>query len=291
MLSKNVPHVKLLVIGRSGAGKTTLINSFTNLFHDKSYSDERLISITQNFELRDLNGKLIKIKLQSNIKDFALKQSDNEKGQQCSQTEKCNIYTFEREDLILSLIDTPGLGDTRGIKQDKENVAHIVNGVQVLSDFNAICLVHKGSDSRVDDMLKYLIHELKGMLTKECKNNFILCFTGVVNKFKIDALPAINSMGIPTERMVYFENDCLIPPQRLPSRDEDYEEMADRFWISNKKNYLNAIKLAFKMTPQKTKEIKDLHSNKSILIHLVHDECHIVESVNDKKKFNQAQYS
>ena len=270
---KNVPHLRLLMIGRSGAGKTTLINFFANLFHDKSYDSERLISITQCFEFRDLKGEPIKIRLESNLKD--------QNSQDCSHPQKCKIYTFEKDDLVLSLIDTPGLGDTCGIKQDKESMAHILNGIQQVTAFNAICLVHKGSDAMADNKFRYLINEIKGMLTKECRNCFILCFTSVTNKFKIEAIPALKSMGVPTDRTVYFENDCLIPPNKLPTPDDS----AKAFWTSNKKNYEQVIEFARFMIPKKTNEINDLSSNKSILTQLVQEVALNVELVKIEKKY------
>lgn len=207
------PYLKLLFIGRTGAGKTTLINMITNLFERKTYFDKRLISITQTFTQNNQNDPNNQsfLKLECTFNEFENKQSDGNKKVSESQTEWCNIYTFENSQLKLSLIDTPGLGDTRGPEQDKKNIKEIVIGISKVSDFNAICLVQKQNDARKDDLLKYLIAELRGMLTKECENNFIICFTGVINSEKIDAIHALNEMQIPTKNQVYFENDCLIP--------------------------------------------------------------------------------
>lgn len=276
-------HIKLVVIGRTGAGKTTFINSIVNLFYGVKYPEKRHIAITQNFELRDKNGNPVKIRIECNMDEFKDKQSDNDKGQQFSQTHKCHIYTLESNGLKLSLIDSPGLGDTGGIKQDQQNVANIVNGVRQLSNFNAICLVHKGIDSRVDDMLLYLINELKGMLTKECQKNFIICFTGVVNPTKIDSLGAMQQMEIPTDNYLYFENDCLLPLNLIPNYDEDYEEMTTMYWNRNMKNFKKLLEIASNMIPQSSEPIMVLHHNKSMLHRLVHQESHKAQSINAKK--------
>ena len=284
---ETVPHLKFLVIGRTGAGKTTFINSIINQFYNIGYFDERKIAITQHFELVNSEGENIKIKLANNMPEFKQKQSDSDKGQYVSQTEKCNIYTLEKPGLKLSLIDTPGLGDTRGLKQDKTNVASIIEGVKELADFNAICLVQKGNDARVDQMLSYLINELKGMLTKECQNNFIVCFTNVVNKFKIDALGAMKSMAIPTKNFVFFENDCLIPPTLIPDYDSGYGNVAKTFWEANTTNFNKLIEVSLLMTPQKAEKLVDLHCNKTILLQLIEEESQKVSTINDTKRVVQ----
>lgn len=276
-------HIKLLLIGRTGAGKTTLINVITNMFYKKEYTDERLIAIKQNIEIIDGGGNARKYTLKNNIDEFGEKQSDFNSNISASQTTECNIYTFENDNLILSLIDTPGLGDTNGYEQDQQNVATIVNGVQKVHDFNAICLVHKGTDAKQDTILKYLISELKGMLTKECQNNFIVCFTAVVSKFKIDATHAIQAMGIPIDKKVYFENDCLIPAKLLPDLDSNYLDTAKIFWKTNKLNYKQLLDYAGKMQPRKSKALKELHAKKSTLILLVNEEAHKVDELNQEK--------
>jgi len=40
-------HYKILVIGKTGAGKSTTINMLINLALNKKYDDERLIAISQ----------------------------------------------------------------------------------------------------------------------------------------------------------------------------------------------------------------------------------------------------
>ena len=273
------PNIRIIVIGRTGAGKTTLINSFANLFFETNYFEERFFAINQNFEIIDNNGTTIPIKLNCNIKEFANKQSFQVKSQQHSQTEKSNIYCFEKKNMVLTIIDTPGIGDTRGITKDRENVAKIVKGIAELQSFNAICFVHKGNDARIDPMLSYLIQEIKGILTKECLNNFILCFTHVVNRYKIDALPTIKAMGIPIDKMVYFDNDCLIPPKKLPIDDKVYEDMAQKYWEFNRKNFKRFIELSLEMTPQKTKDVEDLYETRSALMRKIHEYFYLKRTI------------
>jgi predicted GTPase len=91
------------------------------------------------------------------------------------------MYSLEGPDFKLTLVDTPGLGDTRDIEGDKESIRSIIAGVQALTEINAVCLVHKGTENRSDSTLGYYIQEIRGMLTKDLKDNFVVLFTHVQN--------------------------------------------------------------------------------------------------------------
>src|SRR3990167_1389124 len=111
----NKKHLKMVVIGRTGSGKTTLINSLVNHFYDIKYTDERVIAISQEQTLRDPETEEeVRIKLESNIEEFKFKQSDVGGNQTKSQTTKPNIYDMENHQFKLTIVDTPGLGDTGG---------------------------------------------------------------------------------------------------------------------------------------------------------------------------------
>ena len=64
------PHYKVLVIGMSGAGKTTTINMLVNQAMSIKYLEKRKIAITQIVELCQ-KGKLIPFTLENNIKEFS----------------------------------------------------------------------------------------------------------------------------------------------------------------------------------------------------------------------------
>lgn len=56
------------------------------------------------------------------------------------------------------------------------------------------------------------------MLPNSSKQNFIVCFTNVVNPITVAAKPALEHLGISTENVVFFENDCLYPYDLLNSQ-------------------------------------------------------------------------
>ena len=212
MEQQSKQHLKVLVIGRSGSGKTTLINCMVNHFFNKNYDEDRLIAITQNLSLKNLvTGEAVPVQMPCNIPNFENKQSDGSSSQSRSQTSKPNIYDFENAYMKLSIVDTPGLGDTGGMEVDTTHSENICQAAASLTDFNAIVFVHRAGDCRADVMLSYMIREFQGILPKDCSDNFIVCFTGAPNPKKIDGLAALKEMKIPTNKYFTFENDYLIP--------------------------------------------------------------------------------
>jgi len=283
--SHKKPEYCILLAGKSGAGKTTLINSLANLIVRKNYEDDRDIAITQTFEMMDPEtGESKFLTLENNLPQFAALQTDRGGEQSQSQTTGCNQYRFETADAVITFIDTPGLGDTEGTEQDQRNVTEIVRGVVKSTQVHAVALVHKASDCKCDAFLKYYIGEIKGMLPLECRDNLIVCFTCVVNAGKIDALASLRTLGIPVVKYVAFENDCLLPKKLVGEENQDTAEV---FWKKNAKSCQKLVEIVRQMKPQETQQFADLHVTRQVLVELVHQEARKVDELDDKKALNQ----
>lgn len=210
--------IKLVIIGRTGAGKTTFINSVVNHFYGIEYDEERQIAITQEqFLIDPKTQKEIRIVLNCNMEEFKDKQTDIGGNLTLSQTKKSNIYDLENDEFKLTMIDTPGLVDTAGFEEDQQHIKNICEAVASLSDFHAVVLVHKANDCRKDASLAYLIAEFKNMLPKDCENNFLICFTSSVNTDNVPAIAPLNELGFRCNPGSYFvfENSALTPPSSI----------------------------------------------------------------------------
>lgn len=86
--------IVLMVVGQTGSGKTTLLNAYINYLMGINYEDKfRYVIINEAFD----------------------------KKQDESQTSEVTIYNVKAPDgTIIQIIDTPGFGDTQGIKKDIE---------------------------------------------------------------------------------------------------------------------------------------------------------------------------
>lgn len=99
-ISESEKALTILVLGQSGSGKTTLINSFINFLLGVEFEDEFRYKLILN----DLN-----------------------KSQGVSQTDEVVIYNISSHGNYppIRIIDTPGLGDTRGIARDEAIIEKI----------------------------------------------------------------------------------------------------------------------------------------------------------------------
>ncbi|GBC01561.1 hypothetical protein RclHR1_04230006 [Rhizophagus clarus] len=157
LLPKEPPEeINILLLGETGVGKSTFINAFANylkfdtLNEAKSGKMEALIS--SKFTITDnINYETKTIKIGNDDSNERLENIG------MSSTQECKSYVFQAaENKIVRLIDTPGIGDTRGLDQDKKNFENI---------------------------LKFCIQELLSHLHRNAKDNIVFCFTNARGTF------------------------------------------------------------------------------------------------------------
>jgi len=279
------PEYCTVLIGKSGAGKTTMINMTANFFLGKEYTDTRAIAITQSFSVVDPQTQKPKVlTLENNLPQFASFQTDRGGGQNQSQTTGCHSYRFETADTIFTFIDTPGFGDTNGTDQDRENVKEIVKAVVQKTQVHAIALVHKGSDCKNDPFSKYCISEIKTMMPIECRENFVVCFTCAANATKIDALETLRALEIPVDRYVTFENDCLLPKECVAKA---FQPLAAVYWEFNKTSCQKLLATLRGMHPQETEPFADVLVTRHVLLEIVQEEVRNVDCLHKTKALHQ----
>jgi len=271
-------HYKAVVVGKSGAGKSTFINMVANLYNNRKYDDERLVAITQGFNLQaEDGGEIHKEVMKCNMKQFNHLQTDDvEAGQAKSQTQKCSEYTFDTEGYKLTLVDTPGIGDTRGVNQDKINGVMISDQVAKMGSFDAIILLYKGDDVRKDLSVTYILSELQSMMPKEFNSNLIVVFSHVSNPTSIPGIKHLQDMKIPTDKIVIMDNECYLSPDLIPKPTSEFAqdqatrlEIAGKAWAKNTKQYGRLLdfldKIQGGITPLSGQKMNELREKKIAL--------------------------
>ncbi len=286
----NLPATRIAFIGKSGTGKSSLINMLTNIFEDRQYQGSRAISITQTIPKPGKDKS--KITLHYNIAEFKDRQSDIEGGKQCDlQTQRPNIYHFPTANCQVSLIDTPGIGDTRGFENDKLIVRSVVEALKASEKFNALCLIFKSSDQRVDPIIKYMVHQYQSIMTAECRNNLVVCFTYTTDIYRIDAHSALLEAGIITEETpcFCFDNSCLLPASNYDFITNSRERQSrikyeKEKWIRNCENAQNLLLQTSQLKTIDSDSIVQLYLQRNLAFKITNEQIKKVEKIGIDEK-------
>ena len=151
--SEKIKAVIFMVVGQTGCGKTTLLNSFINYLLG--------IEIDDDFRYEIIH------------ESFGTSQS-------ISQTSEVTVYNIKGINGLppIQIIDTPGFGDTRGIKQDMIITSQIEKTFkEQLNNLNAICFVAQSSNARLTSNQKYIFTSVLDLFGEDVKENFIAMLT------------------------------------------------------------------------------------------------------------------
>uniref|UniRef100_A0A914YCL2 AIG1-type G domain-containing protein n=1 Tax=Panagrolaimus superbus TaxID=310955 RepID=A0A914YCL2_9BILA len=164
----------LLVLGQSGTGKSTWINSFANYVHyetlDGALNAEPICLIPSKFTLTDDDYRQIEVSIGETDKN-----EGGSDGLSCTKTPK--IYSFKNNGQTINVIDVPGIGDTAGTEKDEENTKMILDTVALFQDLHAICILLKSTDTRMTTEYRYCLSELLMHLHKNALDNVVFVFT------------------------------------------------------------------------------------------------------------------
>ena len=110
--NKKTPHdINVILLGESGVGKSTFVNSLANYFQSASLAEAEIKQlsylISTYFTLTDENYNQVEVRLGAN-------QNESTKvGLACTLNAMSHTIKVNDE-LTLNLIDTPGVGDPLG---------------------------------------------------------------------------------------------------------------------------------------------------------------------------------
>uniref|UniRef100_A0A8C2A2G9 AIG1-type G domain-containing protein n=1 Tax=Cyprinus carpio TaxID=7962 RepID=A0A8C2A2G9_CYPCA len=171
------PNKIILLVGETGVGKTTIINTMVNYLLNVKFEDEIWYEITE---------------------EAARDQSE-------SQTSEITVYeVFPVESPIsLTIIDTPGYGDTRGLDKDlevAENLATLFQSKDGVHEVDAVCFVTQASKNRLSDRQHYIISSVLSLFGKDIVDNIVFLITHSDGLPPKNAISAIKKAKIPCRR-------------------------------------------------------------------------------------------
>jgi hypothetical protein len=173
-------ELNILILGETGVGKSTFINTFLNYLTYPSLEEamqseklDYLIPSSFSTQLTDEKSREI---VQRHIKvGTDPNENDTMNGQ--SATQHTQVYPFVYGDTTVRLIDTPGIGDTRGAEQDQKNMAGILEALRNYHKLNGILILLKPNTPRLTTMFKFCVQELLTHLHRSAAHNMVFGFT------------------------------------------------------------------------------------------------------------------
>ncbi|XP_068608651.1 septin-7-like [Brachionichthys hirsutus] len=185
----NTINKTILLVGETGSGKSTLIDSLVNYAMGVTWEDDVWFKIVNDQKAPSAGQS---------------SEEHNEPNQSESQTSEVIVYRifgFEGKTLpySLTIIDTPGYGDTKGIKKDdviKEQLLDWFRSDNGINEINAVGLVMKSADNRLTDRLRYVFDSVVSLFGKNMEQNIVALITHSDGLVPQDALKALVNANI-----------------------------------------------------------------------------------------------
>lgn len=230
----------VMVMGATGAGKSTLINGMVNYILGVKYNNPFRFMLV----------------------------CDDKKSQVNSVTNIITAYTFHWQEGFaiphsLTIIDTPGFGDTSGIERDKLITTQVkdffsIKGANGIDQIHGIGFVAKSSANRLTPTQRYIFDSILSIFGKDIQKNIFILAT-FADGTKPSVLEAVTAANIPYAKFFPFNNSALyksLSDQIMQIYwDMGYESFASFF---QNLNNVNAISL--QLTRQVLREREQLES-------------------------------
>ena len=248
----------ILLLGETGTGKSTWINAFYAYMKYSTMKEAQKVKdknwpIPISFDYTDEDYKITHVSIGEDRNEAITTGA--------SSTQLPVTYLFSKEDMAVRLIDTPGIGDTRGIDKDKENCQLILNHIASFDALHAICILIKPNHARLTAGFTYCVKELLSNLHRDACNNVVFCFTDARScSFRGgDSIVALGELlklycGLALERenTFYVDNEAvrfLAAKQRGVVISRDEEKLFSKSWEKTADEMTNHLLGRVKMLP------------------------------------------
>ncbi|XP_021703489.1 uncharacterized protein LOC110677110 [Aedes aegypti] len=245
--SKNIPEYNVIIIGETGAGKSTFINYLTNFFKDGSPGQLKLSIPSKHYPATEgLNHS------EKNVADTSK-----------SQTSQCNQYIFRKDEFDFGFTDTPGLCDTEETLNDEKNILKIMEAVVEHGTLAAIVIVMNGTQSRATSILRHVLNEMKNMIPDSCLGNIIVVLTNCNRasaNFDVSQLKPWKVLG---DNLFHMNNSILSKPEATWKNDSSLKKYIEDDWHESMKTIQQMIYRLKHLGCQATTAFKKLHDKRN----------------------------
>ncbi|XDV48050.1 hypothetical protein PO909_017548, partial [Leuciscus waleckii] len=248
---KNKPHKTILMVGETGTGKTTLINAMINYMLGVKREDKVWFEITDEQRLTSVY----------------------------SQTSSITVYGFylQESPIHLTIIDTPGYGDARGVDKDKEiaeSLLSLCKSTEEINEVDAVCLVIMAHQNRLSDRQMYIFDAVQSLFGRDIAENIVLLFTHSDGPQPKNVLTAVKEAKV--KCAVNDENQpvfFLFDNRQSEAADEDdedddeeyYETIQELSWNLSFRGMTGLFKFLYTIQPKSLRMTRDVLQNRKQL--------------------------
>ena len=264
--SAGTPGKVIMLVGAIGAGKSTLINSIANY----------ILGVGWETQFR-----------------FKLIEHENI-SQAHSQTSWITAYTFHAQKgspikYDLTIVDTPGFGDSRGIERDKEITRHIKHFFSVkppneIDVIHGIGIVAQAALVRLTPTQKYVFDSIFSMFGKDIADNIFLMSTFADGQ-PPQVLATIEAANIKCNECFKFNNSVLYESTNTGG------QFGQLFWEMNEgsiRSFFSILETTEAISLQLTKEVLQKREHLRTLIQKLQQKVelglHLIQEVQQEQK-------
>ena len=228
----------LMVVGATGAGKSTLINGLANYIMGVEWKD-------------DFRFKLV------------VDAHEAGKSQVKSQTRWITAYTIHQQEgsplpYTLTIVDTPGFGDTDGLERDMEitrQVKEFFSMSNGLDHIDGIGFVTQSSLARLTPTQQYVYDSILSIFGKDIAKNIFLMVTFADGQ-KPPVVAAAEAAGIPCSNAIYkFNNSALFAPNDAGDDEDNFDKMFWKMGYISFKKFFSKFEEATSVSLKLTREV------------------------------------
>ncbi|XP_057365084.1 uncharacterized protein LOC130685825 [Daphnia carinata] len=243
-------HKIIILMGATGCGKSTLINGMVNYIFGVQWKDPFRFKCVREDE-------------------------DAARNQAHSQTSSVTAYTLHHKKGMaiphsITIIDTPGYGDTRGVKRDKEITAAIHSFLTQqeipINEIHAACFVAASGDSRLTVTQRYIIDSVLSIFGKDMKANLRLLVTFADNADP-PVVGACLSANFPatSDGIAYSKfNSSVLYCSNVKQGDDEFS-FDQLFWDMGHENFKKFFDMLERMKGRDLKSTREvIHSRRQL---------------------------
>jgi len=228
----------IVIVGQTGSGKTTVINAMMN----------HLFSVKRKDKYR-----------------YKLIDEQSGKNQTHSQTSEVKSYYIEPNEHIfpsgLTIVDTPGFGDTRGLEQDQK----ICNQIKYffekeIIEITAVVLVIKSTENRLTAQQRYIFNSILQILGKNMAPNIVIIYT-FTDGGKVNAEDAVREDKIPCVAQVKTNNSAF--SEEFIGKMDDL--MRASFWKLGMKSFEQFFKVITNLRSTSLQQTREVLKRRQLL--------------------------